>query len=340
MQAALRLMKRNRQTFAQLRAWGKTLFPPRVRRILGLLILAGVLIFLGATLIESWAQVRPYLDRMNPSRVLAGQLCTLIAFAIGGLAWFYIQLAFGFDVTWQQGLVIHLASNATKYLPGYVWQYASKAYLSKEKDTSTQRLSLAILSEVVLLFSSGIVAACVTGGLAGDYWSFPWAVPRWVWPVAGTVTALLTVGWVAFMNRLADAKGRSVRVRWLLAVWLVDATGWILYGVACWLFVDAFSSIPAADFAQCLVALVASAIVSLLVIFVPSGLGVREATLAALLVGMIPFSLGVVVGIAVRLSVIISELLGVVAVLGLNRHWPERLKYAYSFWGIRQNTPK
>ena len=271
--------------------------------------------------------------------MLAGQLCTLIAFGLGGLAWFYTQRAFGFAVTWQQGMVIHLASNATKYLPGYAWQYISKAYLTKEKDTSTRRLSLAILSEVVLLFSSGIVVACITGGLAGGYWHFPWAGPRWAWPAGGVVAGVLTALWVVFLDcagcqgsldpsalafgRLA---GRCVRLdrvrRSLLAV------------------CGCFCSDPGRRLRQCLVALAASAIVSWLVIFVPSGLGVREATLAALLAGLVPFSLGVVISIMVRLSVMLSELLGVLAVLGLSRHWPERLKYAYSFWGIRQNTPK
>ena len=64
------------------------------------------------------------------------------------------------------------------------------------------------------------------------------------------------------------------------------------------------------DFSQSLFALIASGIVSILIVIIPSGLGVREATLAALLTGLLTFEIATVVSILMRLSVIISELMG------------------------------
>ena len=66
--------------------------------------------------------------------------------------------------------------------------------------------------------------------------------------------------------------------------------------------------VPLSAFPQHAVALVVSSIVGILVIVVPAGLGVREATLAWLLADTLPIEIGVIVSILIRLGIVVGEL--------------------------------
>jgi uncharacterized membrane protein YbhN (UPF0104 family) len=87
--------------------------------------------------------------------------------------------------------------------------------------------------------------------------------------------------------------------------------------VATWLIARSLYPVPVHDLSQFVPALVFSSIISLLVIFVPGGLGVRETALAFLLSGSLPMAIAVVVSILVRLTIIIAEVLGFIMVTRL-----------------------
>ncbi len=91
---------------------------------------------------------------------------------------------------------------------------------------------------------------------------------------------------------------------WMAATIVVAVIGWLLYAVSTWYFARALYPVPLDGLWQCLFALTVGGVVSLLVIVVPVGLGVREATMSLLLVGLLPLSLAVVVSIVTRLSVV------------------------------------
>ncbi|RMF29429.1 MAG: hypothetical protein D6759_13860 [Chloroflexi bacterium] len=300
----------------------------RLEKIVGTALLVGSLLFLSAILVRSWPQIAPYLGRMNGWLLVAGQACTLLALLLGGVMWSLIQAAFGLGFGWREGIVIHLVSGITKYIPGYAWQYMSKAYLSRKRGASPKRITMAMLTEFILLLAGGLIAAVPWGMLAPRlHRSLPLTLPLWGWPLIGVMALAVVTTWNATATRLVAGDHRRAGQGPLWSALGAAVVGWMAVAAAAWLMSRALYPVSLGDFPQHVIALVVSGIVSLLVIIVPSGLGVREMTLALLLTGTLPLTLGVMVSILVRLSVVLGELmgLGVVLRLGLYRlRAPER----------------
>lgn len=312
----------------RLTTWGKTtvaplsafLRSPRGRlllRVVGYLLMAAAFLFIALTLARSWHQVQPYLTTMNLRLLLWAQLCTLIAYLLGGVLWLLVLRAFGVVVPWQWGVMAHFIANAAKYIPGYGWQYISKGVLLREQGKGPRAISTILLTEVVLLLSSGSAAALLAGALVGQNWYYEWRVAGWLWWVGVFGVIGGTLGWNSIALRLVETRHTvSLQGHLLLWMgWIISLLGWLSFAAATLLFVNAIAEITNSlsvrvDFLQSLFALVASGIVSILVIIVPGGFGVREATLAALLIGVLPFEVATVVSILMRFSVIVSELLG------------------------------
>lgn len=317
--------------FAPLVAWLRSPRGRRLVRLLGYLVMAVVVLFLALTLAASWQQIQPYLATMNMRLVLWAQLCTLVAYLLGGLLWLVVLRAFDIHVSWQWGLMTHLIANAAKYVPGYGWQYISKGVLLREQGKGPRALSTILLTEVMLLLSSGVAAALWAGALVGQVWAYTWRFAPWIW-WSGFVCVVIGTGvwnhfaqsWVGALHvaslpnsvkNPAHIVNKLFEQRLLWVAWLIGFVGWLWFAAATLLLVNALDQITNSltiyvEFLHSLFALVASGIVSILVIIVPGGFGVREATLATLLNGLLPLPVATVVSIFMRLVVIVSECVG------------------------------
>ncbi|MEM3433447.1 MAG: lysylphosphatidylglycerol synthase domain-containing protein [Candidatus Methanomethyliaceae archaeon] len=293
----------------------------KVEKLLGGALFAGSMLFLSAVLIRGWFQIEPHLRQMNIRLLAAGQLCTIAALLIGDMMWSLVQAAFDLGFSWYEGIIIHLVSGITKYIPGYAWQYMSKAYLSRKRGASSKRITIAMLTELILLLAGGGIIAALWGWLALRFWRpLPIALPSCGWFVIGAAALLVAIFWNSAVARWSTGDHRLIRQGMLWASLVLSVIGWMAFATAAWLISRAIYPISVEDFPQHVVALVASGLVSLLVFVVPSGLGVREMTLAFMLQGALPFTIGVLVSVLIRLSVVLGELLSIVIVLCLGLH--------------------
>ena len=138
--------------------------------------------------------------------------------------------------------------------------------------------------------------------------------PLWVF-------ALLPAGLVMLHPRVLSkivavgerVLGRSVDVR--LPSWrdtvllvLVHVPAWILIGTATWCVVRAFT--PSPPYAAVIFATSLSWVVGFIVIGVPGGLGVREATFAAVLANAVPVGVAPAAALTARLVFMLVDTLG------------------------------
>lgn len=290
----------------------------RVEKFIGTALLTGSLLFPLAILVRNWSQVEPYLHQMDIKLLMAGQLCTFMALLLGGVMWTLIQTAFDLGFSWHEGIAIHLLSGITKYIPGYAWQYMSKAYLSRKRGASAKQITMAMLTEFILLLAGGGITVAPWGWLTLHFQHpIPLAFPAWGWSFVGAAMLLVAIAWNGTVTRWGINEHRQIRQRSLWAALGVAIIGWMTFAAAVWFMSRAVYSVAVNDFPQHVVALVVSSILGLLVIVVPNGLGVREMTLALLLQGAVPLALGIVVSLLVRFSVVLGEMIGMGAVLHL-----------------------
>ena len=291
-----------------------------LERLIGVGILAFSLVFLFIALVRGWAQLEPHLRDISFIPLVAGQFFIVIALLLGIVMWGVIQQAVGLGLGWQECVVIHLASNVTKYAPGYAWQYLGKAYIGRKRGGSSRQVVFMVLTELVLLIIGGIFITALWGLLSDQHWHFSPVRMRWVWLLSGVFASLAAVGWNVLIPGLANGGDRLVRyprlLWWALVVGMV---GWFMFAIAAWFMSRSLYPVSLSTFPQHGVALVTSVVVGIAIIVVPGGLGVREALLATLLTGVLPFTLGVVVGMLLRISIVFWELVGFGLAFHLNR---------------------
>ena len=199
-----------------------------------------------------------------------------------------------------------------RYLPGKVWQFAGAGMLGDRYGLDGARC---VASSLWVAITHHLVGA-VLGLLV------LWQIPSLRAP-ALTAVALLSVVCVVlvatpmlerllglFFRRQADAVRRlRPNTGVALAMLLSSAIVWGLFGLALVEVTTMFAGDHALGVAGAVGSIAASAVVGYAAVIVPSGLGVREATLVALTGTALGPAVSAAVAIALRLVMTLLELL-------------------------------
>jgi hypothetical protein len=292
--------------------------PPWLRwagRILGVVLVALSVYYLGRSLVDSLRQA-PLRDlHLQPTPLVLSFALTVVCVGLGGWSWHLVLRALGHPLALRRCLAIQTTSNLAKYVPGYAWQLVGKGYLTQREGLPTTVVAVAVPLEMGALLLSGaaVALAAMPVGL-----EFPGLgrVP------AGAQIAGAALAWGALallpilLSRLATHPRRP---RWLAPIvcprplWAalgVLLLSWVLFGMAFGLLARAFQPLSLADYRLAVFSLVSSFLVSLLALFVPAGLGVRESVMAATLGARLPGSLPVLVAVLSRGVLTLAELAG------------------------------
>jgi glycosyltransferase 2 family protein len=259
----------------------------RVRRVAQLLLAAG-LVFVAVRLRSLWHDSHIELSRVGWGW-LAGSLTVAVgAVLASGFIWLAILRLLG-TPTRPSWAGIYLQSQLGKYVPGTLWQYASRGMLAK---------------------SCGIPPRVVLRSLPIELASTAFV---------GTAFSMLLLGWWGLMGALgvvASARASTALFRpWIAfrvgARTTVLYTGtWILIGASFWMAARAL--VPAVSAAQIPIytgAFAVAWIVGLVAIYAPGGIGVREAVLVAILGPRIGTADAVLVSTASRVVFTVADLM-------------------------------
>jgi hypothetical protein len=291
-------------------------------RLLGAALVALCLYYLGRRLVEGLQDVPLRSLHAEPWPIVASVALTVLCVGLGGWGWQLVLAALGFPLALERCLAIQTTSNLAKYVPGYAWQLLGKGYLTRREGVPTGVTAYAVLLEMAALLLTGVAvaltampsAASLPGigtlapGLRAVLACAAWACVA-LWPLA-----LARLGrWRSCPRWIASL----VRPGMLWGALGVLVLSWLLFGVAFGCLVRAFQPLTPADWRLSLYSLTASFLVSLVTLFVPAGLGVRESVMAATLGARLPGGLPVVVALLSRLALTVSEL----AAFALSRLW-------------------
>jgi hypothetical protein len=258
---------------------------------------------------RNWVEVIPYLTQLNFQELLVGEGCILVAQVLGGLTWYLLQDGYGLGFGFKESFAVQFASVITKYIPGYIWQYMSKAYISRKRGASSRQIMLAIMSEFVLIILGGVIWMGLFAGYFGVQAPVLQSIPGWLWWLVSIVCGAVIILWNRWSMRAFGFQYFPVdrKKQWL--AFLVGMIGWLFFAWAFWIFIQSLYPLEWIYFPQVGFALSASVIAGILVVFVPNGVGIREASMTLLLAGLLPLSLGVVVSVMLRLGVVLGELI-------------------------------
>jgi uncharacterized membrane protein YbhN (UPF0104 family) len=288
----------------------------RRRRVLvglQLAFLIAALAFLGYAVRDTWAEALPLLEDVDPLFLLAALAVLAAYYLLFVVGWQVILAALGIRVAYRIALQSEMASMLAKYIPGGVWTPLARIVWLRRaggvRDTSFVLSS--ILLEAGLSAVAGILVFVV--GLAAVE-----EVDTPLWPLIAFGALLVVLLHPRVFTALARALFRRFHApepprlpyRVLVGLLVYYSFTWVVGGTALYLLLRSLHADPGiATIPYLGGAAAVGAIVTVLVVFAPSGLGVREASMYALLEVIV--SSGAALGVTVlnRLAITIVEAL-------------------------------
>jgi glycosyltransferase 2 family protein len=289
----------------------------RVLVALQIALLVAVLAFFGWALRDAWREALPRLrdaDLVDVGAALGVLAAYYLLFAVG---WRWILAALGIRIGYPLALQAEMASMLAKYVPGAIWTPLARIVWLRRAGgvTASSVVFGSIMLEAGLSAISGVFLFTVS--------------LLWVSSVDAPVAPLLAFAFVVAVlvhPRVFTALGRLLfrRFGWeepaplgypmMLALLVYYSFTWLVGGTALYFLLRAVGGDPSlAEIPYLGGTAAVGAIVAVLAVFAPSGLGVREASMYGLLLAVA--SEGVALGATVlnRLAITLVEaaLLGV-----------------------------
>ncbi len=290
------------------------------RRLAAILLVGAAVAFLGLTIARNWSELGRYDWQIRPLRLALSVPALTLVFLWGVVVWAGVLRGFRHDPVPLPRLArIWFLSSLTRYIPGKIWQFVSAAQLAQAAGLS----GAVLLTSLIVYMGFNLLSAAVVAAL-----TLPLATYGFGRGAAAVVDgfAIASVVFVhpRVLNTLLGVARRVLHRetlvwsgRWIdgLALLLLAAVSWILYGIAFALLVTSLVDVPWALLLPLAGVAALSFLVGYFVFVAPAGLGAREAVMTLLLAPYAPAGVAALVAVAARLWTVAAELLGALAAL-------------------------
>lgn len=279
---------------------------------LQLAAVAVLLGFLGYAFRDAWDEAKPRLREADPAELGISIAILAAYYVLFTVAWQRILAAMGLHIPYFLALQAEMASILAKYIPGTVWIPAARvAALRRVGIRNTPLILASVVLEAGLSAVSGVVVFFAALGALG-------VEDAPILPLLG-FTAVCVVGlhprvFTPLARRVLKPFGASdfppLPWRTLLGVMAFYGSTWLIGGAAVFFLLRSVGGDPDVSDIPYLGGVSAvAAIVAVLSIVTPSGLGVREASMYGLLVAIVPDGVALAASVLNRLTITIVEAL-------------------------------
>lgn len=292
-----------------------------LKNLLKIVIPIVVFSFLGWQVIIDWPQVAGYFQKIKLQYLIISIPVFLLIYPEGVVCWWAILKKMKIKIPFSAAAKIWIISNASRYIPGKIWQYVGRVELSKkeagiERSETLFSLLLEIFLTIIAAGLVSILALPVIGLQSLNKSFFIFLLPALlimlhpkVANIVISIIAKLSKNRIKFAYPLNFADSISIFPLYIL--------NFLLNGLALYLLVISVNGGGISINNLLIISgfYAFSWVVGFLSFFSPGGIGVTEITLAYLLSFLIPLSLASSVAILYRFMLTISELLIFVYVL-------------------------
>jgi glycosyltransferase 2 family protein len=276
-----------------------------------LLFVVALVVFLGYALRDSWADAGPRLRDADPLDLAIAFVLLAIYYLLFVVGWQWILRALSVRVSYSVALQSEMASMLAKYVPGGIWTPAARVFWLKKAgtDAATPVIVSSILLEAGLSAVSGVLVFGAGLVIVGDA-----DAPLVPLALFALVVAVLlhprVFRWITtrVFKPFGGVEMPDLPYRVLLGLLVFYAFSWLVGGAAFLFLIRAVGGDSGAESIVFLGGTAAvGAIVAVLSIIAPSGLGVREASMYGLVLAVT--SSGVALGAVVlnRIAITLVE---------------------------------
>ena len=257
-------------------------------RVVQAVFVAAVVVFLGRYLRHAWPAVHAYHWRLRPGLLVVSAILILIYYLLSALVWWLILRCSGLAAAPTGTVATWAKSILARYVPGNVFMFVSRGWMSYRQGLDVNRVSAGMVYEQVL----NVAGALVITAVLFPFWHYERQVTAWaLLAIPAIVAALHPRVFAPLSARLLRALHRQpltqvLSLRVVLGLLAAFAGLWLVAGLAMWTFAAAVTNVTAAAFPPITAGFAMAFVAGMVVFFVPSGIGVREAVLAAATAGV------------------------------------------------------
>jgi uncharacterized membrane protein YbhN (UPF0104 family) len=230
------------------------------------------------------------LHHSNLAVFIAGCAVLGVYYLVFVFGWMWILREWGVRLSYPAALRAEMVSMLAKYIPGGIWTPAARVVAARRAGvTDAALVTSSMLLEAGLSAVAGVMVFVLSLAYVDDV-----KAPLAPLIIFGVVIAILVQPRVfrplahKVLRRLGYKQELpNMRARTLSALLVFYACTWVVGGVALWLMLRSVGAHPEAASIVFLGGVSAvGAIVAVLVVFAPSGLGVREASMYGLMLAV------------------------------------------------------
>ena len=287
--------------------------PPRLRpwlRVAQVLLVAATVYFLAAYLVRSWASIEEYDWTLRPGWLALSAAAFLLFYFMQTIFWWLLLRGFALRSPFPVAAATWAKSILARYIPGNVFMYLSRAWLSHVQGLPLDRVTAAMVYEQAL----GVCAALVTMAALFPFWEYRpgltalslIAIPVLVALLHPRVFAPLSAWALRLLRRPPlDVTLGFGTVLVLLGYYVVS---WFVAGAGAWLLARAVTGLAVDALPLVIVANALAYVVGMAAFVFPSGIGVREAVFTASLAKQLPGGVALAWALLLRVWVTVIEL--------------------------------
>ena len=266
--------------------------------------------FLIAYLARSWTSVKDYHWTLDYGWLALSALAFLAFYLAQAAAWWLLLRGFGLQSPLSLAMATWAKSILARYMPGNVFMFVGRAWMSHAQGLPVDRVSAAMVYEQAL----GICSALLTVAILFPFWKYHPGITALSLLAIPALIALLhprifgpVAAWVLRVLRRPPLDV-TLRFGVVLALLWYYVAAWLVTGVGAWLLARAVTGLGVDALPIVVVAYALAYVVGMAAFVFPSGIGVREAVLTASLARQLPGGVALAWALLLRLWVTAIEL--------------------------------
>jgi len=278
----------------------------RIQRLTSIIISLVAVAILGYLVYRQKEILFSYPWQINPALYLLSFFVFSIDLFLVAMIWGWIMNTIGKRLDYQKHIRYYIISNIAKRIPGTLWYIASRAQFYQKEGIDYRLTSLASGIELAVSIMSGVLVSLL--------FAIPIVLNYGLNPLV--LAGILLVGILLLHPRVTDWIFRLLKVeatqfgyqrtiQWLIAY----VPAWIFGGIVLFIIANSFIPIPLHQIGYVIGSWSLVGIVSYLLFFSPSNLGVTEVGLSLLLANIMPAPIAVILAITTRIAIILYEII-------------------------------
>ena len=259
-----------------------------------LLVLVAALAPLALAMTNSWREVQTALTHINWSYYFFSQaILFLVMPLMASISWFTIRRLTNVLGVYQ-AIRLYFISQLPKYLPGGIWAFPGRMVAYQRAGVDRTKSVVSVFREVTALFLGGATIALlgltrgmpasenlrlILGiGIAGSILLLLLTQLPWFWRFLSSIRLLRSSA-----LPILEIPSEDVSLTWLPLAFIVSCIFWLALGVSFRQLVVAINPDVSLSWIGAASVFSLAWCVGFVIVFVPAGLGIREAALAFLL---------------------------------------------------------